>query len=97
MVQKLNQKQVHPCVTDSPILPHDTQVKVTLVARLLLIPVAQKLCRCKHGVFMSRTCVHSQTLFALKLFAAVSEAFSKAYSDKEVPNKTTIRRLVTKF
>jgi hypothetical protein len=35
--------------------------------------------------------------FASKSFAAVREAFSNAYPDKEVPNKTTIHRLVTKF
>jgi hypothetical protein len=32
-----------------------------------------------------------------KSFAAVREAFSNAYLDKEVLNKTTIHRLVTKF
>jgi hypothetical protein len=35
--------------------------------------------------------------FASKSFAAVREAFSSAYPDKKVPNKTTIHRLVTKF
>jgi hypothetical protein len=35
--------------------------------------------------------------FASKSFAAVREAFSNVYPDKEVPNKTTIHRLVTKF
>jgi hypothetical protein len=35
--------------------------------------------------------------FASKSFAAVGEAFSNAYPDKEVPNKTTIHRLVTKY
>jgi hypothetical protein len=40
-IQKLNQKQVHP---------HDTRVKVIVVARPLLTPVEQKLCRCEHGV-----------------------------------------------
>jgi hypothetical protein len=35
--------------------------------------------------------------FASKSFAAVREAFSNAYPDKEVPNKTTIHRLVTTF
>jgi hypothetical protein len=35
--------------------------------------------------------------FASKSFAAVREAFSNAHPDKEVPNKTTIHRLVTKF
>jgi hypothetical protein len=35
--------------------------------------------------------------FASKSFAAVSGAFSNAYRNKEVPNKTTIHRLVTIF
>jgi hypothetical protein len=35
--------------------------------------------------------------FASKSFAAVREAFSNAYPDKEVPNKTIVHRLVTKF
>jgi hypothetical protein len=34
---------------------------------------------------------------ASKSFAIVREAFSNAYPDIEVPNKTTIHRLVTKF
>jgi hypothetical protein len=33
--------------------------------------------------------------FASKSFAAVPEAFSNVYPDKEVPNKTTIHKLVT--
>jgi hypothetical protein len=35
--------------------------------------------------------------FASKSFAAVREAFSNAYPDKEVPNKTTLQLLGTKF
>jgi hypothetical protein len=35
--------------------------------------------------------------FASKSFTAVREAFSYAYPYKEVPNKTTVQRLVTKF
>jgi hypothetical protein len=35
--------------------------------------------------------------FTSKSFAAVHEAFSNAYPDKGVPNKTTVHRLVTKF
>jgi hypothetical protein len=35
--------------------------------------------------------------FASKLSAGVRETFSNAYPDNEVPNKTTIHRLVTKF
>jgi hypothetical protein len=34
--------------------------------------------------------------FASKSFAAVREAFSNAYPDKEIPNKTTIHRMVRK-
>jgi hypothetical protein len=35
--------------------------------------------------------------FPTKSFGAVCEAFSNAYSDKEVSNKTTIHRLLTIF
>jgi hypothetical protein len=35
--------------------------------------------------------------FASKSFAAIRKAFSNAYPDKEVPNKTTIHQLVTIF
>jgi hypothetical protein len=35
--------------------------------------------------------------FLSKSFAAVREAFSIVYPDKDVPNKTTVHRLVTKF
>jgi hypothetical protein len=35
--------------------------------------------------------------FASKSFAAVREAFSYAYPHKEVPNKTTVRRVVTEL
>jgi hypothetical protein len=35
--------------------------------------------------------------FTPKLFAAVHEAFSNVYHGKEVLNKPTIHRLVTKF
>jgi hypothetical protein len=34
--------------------------------------------------------------FASKSFAAVREAFSNAYTDKGVPNKTTVHRLLAK-
>jgi hypothetical protein len=59
-VLRHNQKQVHHRVIDSPNLPRDSRVKITPVARPLLTPVAKKLRRCEHGVFTSRTCVHSR-------------------------------------
>jgi hypothetical protein len=40
---KLKSEAGLPLVIDSPNVPHDTEVKVTLVARPLLTPVAQKL------------------------------------------------------
>jgi hypothetical protein len=54
------------------------------------MPVAQKLCRGEHVFILEH-------YFASKSFAAVREAFSNACPDKEVPNKTTIHLLVTKF
>jgi hypothetical protein len=48
------------CVTDSPNLYIHARIKVTLVARPLFMPVAQKLCRCEHGLLASRMCVHSR-------------------------------------
>jgi prenyltransferase beta subunit len=53
--------------------------------------VAQKLCRCKHGVFII------EHYFAWKSFSAVSEALISVYPDKEVRDKTTVRQLVTKL
>jgi hypothetical protein len=35
--------------------------------------------------------------FARKSFAALREAFRNSYPDKEVPNKTTMHRLVTEY
>jgi hypothetical protein len=39
----------------------------------------------------------SEHYFASKSFAVVREAFGNAYPDREVPNKTTMHKLVTKF
>jgi hypothetical protein len=39
--------------------PRDIRVRVFLVARSLLTPVAQTLCWCKHGIFMNITCSFS--------------------------------------
>jgi hypothetical protein len=51
---------------------------------------------CKHGLFTSRTYSLSNIYFASKSFAAVREALAmRILPDKEVPNKTTIHRLVT--
>jgi hypothetical protein len=47
-------------------LPHDVQIKAILVARPLFAPVAQKLCRCEHGMFTSRKCVEYRTLIRIE-------------------------------
>jgi hypothetical protein len=73
--------------------PLDTRNKVTLVARPLLTPVAQKLSMCEHGLFTIRTCVHSGILLRIWIVSAGRDA----YPEKDVSNKTTIHRLVTKF
>jgi hypothetical protein len=48
-----------------------------------------------------RSCVECvfilEHYFEAKSFAAVSEAFSNAYREKEVPSKTTMYRMVTTF
>jgi hypothetical protein len=90
-VKECNQKQVYPRVIDKRSFLADSSVKVILLARPLLTSVAQRFCRCKHGVF---TLEHYT---ATKSFAALHEAFSNAYPDTEVPNKATVHRLVTKL
>jgi hypothetical protein len=74
--------------------PHDTRVKVTLVIRPLLTPVVQKLCRCEHGVFTSRACVHSRT--RSKSFAAVSKCLAMCILTRK-HRITTVHQLVTNF
>jgi hypothetical protein len=69
---EINQKQVHPRVVDSPNDTRNTRVKVTLVARPLLTLAARKLCMCEHGVFTSRTCVHSRTLLRTEIVCCCS-------------------------
>jgi hypothetical protein len=78
-------------VIDSSNLPHDTRVKVTLVARLLLRPAVQSCAGAnnKQDMFILKY------YFTSKPFATVLEAFSNVYPDKEVPNKTTVHQVVT--
>jgi hypothetical protein len=69
-VQKQNQKQFHYRVINYPNLPMTVE-SVTLIARLLLMPVAQTLCRCENCTFKSRTLFIVEYYFALKPFAGV--------------------------
>lgn len=65
-VKNWNQNEVNPRVIDSPYLPRDTRITVTLAVRPLLMPVAQKLYGCKCCVLTSRMCVHSRTLLCIE-------------------------------
>jgi hypothetical protein len=63
-----------PCrLIDSPSLPRDTRFKVIFVARPLLTPVANKLCRCEHGYSRAEHVfiLQHSAYFASKSFAAV--------------------------
>jgi hypothetical protein len=64
---KIKSETDPPLCNTLPTSPRDTRVKVTLFPRPLLKPVTQKLCRCEHGVFTSRTCVHSRTLLRIEI------------------------------
>jgi hypothetical protein len=87
-------RRLSPSVIDSPNLP------VTLESRsywLLGRYLRQLRERCA-GASMFRylraeDAIFLEHYFALQLFAAINEAFSNAYTDKELSN---IRRLVTK-
>jgi hypothetical protein len=84
-------------VIDSLTLPRGPRVEVSLISRPLLTSVAQKLCSA--NVVYSRAEREFFSKIASKYFAAVCEAFSNTYPDKEVglPMKTPIRRLVRQF
>jgi hypothetical protein len=69
---KINSEAGPPDVIDSPNLPCDTQIKITLVARLLLMPVVRKLFRCKYGVLTSRMYVYSETLLSIEIICCCS-------------------------
>jgi hypothetical protein len=73
---------VHRRVMDSLKLSRDTQVRLTVVARPVLTPVAQKLYWCERDVFTR------EHYFARKSFTVVLEEFGSACPD---------RGLVTEF
>jgi hypothetical protein len=74
---------------DSPKLPRHTLVKVTLTAKPVHTPAARKSCSGANYVFPSPESMFIlEYYFASKSFATVRKAFSSAYPDKELPNKT---------
>lgn len=84
----------HPRLEGSPILHCENAVKVIIVAKPLCTASAQELCSYEYDEFTSRICVHSRILFRIEIVCC--EAFSSAYPDKEIRNKT-IHQLVTPF
>jgi hypothetical protein len=77
-----------PHVTDSPKLPHDSQVKVSLVAKLLYTQLC-KSCARVNMQYSRAECVFTfNHYFASKSLVAICEAFNTVYPDKEVPNQT---------
>jgi hypothetical protein len=61
---------------DFSSISHDIEVKVTLVARPLLTPVAQKLCRWNIVYSRSELVFILEYDFASKSFASVHEEFN---------------------
>jgi hypothetical protein len=68
-----------------------------LVSRPLLTPVAQKLYRCELGLFASRTCDHSRTLFRIEIVCCCSWSIYQCVSWQGTTSKTTVHRLATGF
>jgi hypothetical protein len=70
---------LHSCMTHLTAISKDHVIyrvyhrsQVTLVARPLLTPVAQNLCRPKHGVHATRRCVPSWTLLRIEIVSCCS-------------------------
>jgi hypothetical protein len=57
------------------------------------MPVTQKLCSSEMVYSLAEHVFILEHYFTLKFFATVHEAFSNAYPEKEVPNKTDNRIL----
>jgi hypothetical protein len=92
-----NHKLAQPHSVNSACLLRDTQVKATVVGRLLLKP-ARKRCAGAGMYYSRQDCVFIlEHYFVLKLFIAVRETFNIVYPDKEILNKIIIHGLVTKF
>jgi hypothetical protein len=71
-------------VTASVNVHHDCRSNVTLVAKLMLLPIAQELSMCGHGVFMRRMYVRLLECHLLwNPFAVVPEVYINAYPDKD--------------
>jgi hypothetical protein len=68
---------------------------ITLVARLLMSPVAQKLSACVQDIFTSRTYALSWILLRTEIVSCCSPIH--AFYDNEVPNRLWEDRLVTKI
>jgi hypothetical protein len=89
-VQISNQKQVHLCVIDLLSLPWRS-----IQGHHCCWAAAHA--SCATAARVQTYFVHEQNVCTSKSCAAVCEAFSNAYLDNVISNKTTIYRLRTKF
>jgi hypothetical protein len=88
MVQKWNQKLIHPYVIDSPSVPCNTQVKVTMLARLLLT-------RCTKAVHVWTWCIHEQNMCSFSIFTLHQNhllLFMKHLAERTLTRKYWIRQ-----
>jgi hypothetical protein len=85
-VEKWSHKQVHFRITD-------TWVKVTLVLDRCSSQL-RKSCAVANMVYSRAECIFIlRYYFVSESFAVLREAFINVYTDKEIPNKTTVHRL----
>jgi hypothetical protein len=88
--------QASPNVIDSTKVPHDIRVKVTPVARTLRRELSKSCAGADVLYSIAERMLNIKHYLTSKSFAALREAFNKAYPEKNVPNKTA-HRLVRKF
>jgi hypothetical protein len=92
-VQKWNRKRV----IDSPSTPVTLESRSPWLLGRCSRQLRKRCARANMVYSRAERVFILEHYFASKSFAAVHEAFSNAYSDREVPNKTIIHRLVTEF
>jgi hypothetical protein len=88
--------QASPNIIDSTRVPHDIRVKVTPVARTLRRELSKSCAGADVVYSIADRVLNIKHCLASKSFAALREAFNKAYPEKKVPNKTS-HRLVRQF
>jgi hypothetical protein len=86
-----------PHVIDTPDLPRNTESRSAWLLGRCSRQLRQSCAGANMVYSRAERVFILEHYFSSTSFAAVREAFSNAYPDKEVPNKTTIHRLVATF